>query len=388
MNIKQITILGSTGSIGLQSLDVCEKLNIKIAAISANKNIKLLEQQARRYSPIIVSVTDENAATILKRNLRDTSVKVVCGTDGLCEVASLGETDLVLNAVVGIAGLKPTLAAIKAKKNIALANKESLVTGGALVINEARNNNVSILPVDSEHSAIFQCLQGSTDIKKELKSIILTASGGPFYGFSKKKLQDITPAQALKHPNWAMGAKITIDCATMMNKGLELIEAVWLFGLDPEQIKILVHRQSIIHSMVEFKDNSVIAQLGMPDMRIPIQYAITYPNRVECPVEELDLLKIKKLTFKSPDEKTFKCLKVCKDAIKAGGLAPVAANAANEVAVELFLKNKIGFLEIGEIVETAVKNQKIDNTNITLEKILATDIIIRDFVKELVNIKE
>jgi 1-deoxy-D-xylulose-5-phosphate reductoisomerase len=388
LNIERITILGSTGSIGLQSLDVCEKLNIKVVAIGANKNIKLLEQQARKYSPAIVSVSDENAASLLKQNLRDISVKVVCGIDGLCEVASFGESDLVLNAVVGIAGLRPTLAAIKAKKNIALANKESLVTGGALVMNEARINNVSILPVDSEHSAIFQCLQGSIDIKNELKSIILTASGGPFYGYNKKKLNDITAAQALKHPNWAMGAKISIDCATMMNKGLELIEAVWLFGLDPEQIKILVHRQSIIHSMVEFKDNSVIAQLGMPDMRIPIQYAITYPKRVVSPAEQLDLLKIKKLTFKSPDEKTFKCLKVCKDAIKAGALAPVAANAANEVAVELFLENKIGFLEIGEIVETAVNNQIIDNTNITLEKILTTDIIVREFVKKLVNIKE
>jgi 1-deoxy-D-xylulose-5-phosphate reductoisomerase len=388
LDIRQITILGSTGSIGLQSLDVCEKLNIKIAAIGANKNINLLEQQAREYSPAIVSVTDEKAAALLKQNLRDTNTKVVCGIDGLCEVASYEKSDLVLNAVVGIVGLKPTLAAMKAKKNIALANKESLVAGGELVINEAKNNKVSILPVDSEHSAIFQCLQGSTDVKKELKSIVLTASGGPFYGYSKKKLKDITPLQALNHPNWLMGAKISIDCATLMNKGLELIEAVWLFGLELEQIKIMVHRQSIIHSMVEFKDNSVIAQLGLPDMRIPIQYAITYPKRLECPAEALDLLKIKKLTFKSADEKTFKCLKICKDAIKAGGLKPVAANAANEVAVELFLQNKISFLEIGDIIENAVKHQNAENTNMTLEKILNTDISIREYVKELVNIKE
>jgi 1-deoxy-D-xylulose-5-phosphate reductoisomerase len=388
LNIRQITILGSTGSIGLQSLDVCEKLNIKIAAIGANKNIELLEQQARKYLPVIVSVTDEKSAAHLKQNLKDISVKVVCGVDGLCEAASYKNSDLVLNAVVGVAGLMPSLAAIRAKKNIALANKESLVTGGELIINEAKNNHVTILPVDSEHSAIFQCLQGCTDVKKELKSIILTASGGPFYGYSKKKLKDITPAQALNHPNWLMGNKISIDCATLMNKGLELIEAVWLFGLQIDQVKILVHRQSIVHSMVEFKDNSIIAQLGSPDMRIPIQYAITYPERLECPVEELDLLKIKNLTFENTDEKTFKCLKACKDAIKSGGLKPVAANAANEVAVELFLRNKIGFLEIGDIVEDAIKHQVSDNTNITLEKIMSTDLSIRAYVKELVNIKE
>lgn len=378
MDIRHISVLGSTGSIGLQALDVAERLGLRVTAISANKNIRLLEEQARKYKPEIVSVMDEKAARELKLRVSDCECKVVSGIEGLCEAAVCDHSELVLNAVVGMIGLRPTLAAIKAKKNIALANKETLVAGGKLVMSEAKRQGVKILPVDSEHSAIFQCLQGSADPKRELKKILLTASGGPFFGMNRKQLAGVTKEQALRHPNWMMGPKITIDCATLMNKGLELIEAAWLFDMKPDKIEILVHRESTIHSMVEFMDNSVIAQLGVPDMRIPIQYAMTYPQRYESPVEEIDFLKVGKLTFYAPDEDNFQCLKLCKQAIREDGLLPAAANAANEKAVELFLKDKIGFLEIGELVGEAVRKREKNPAEVTLDAILETDRAVKE----------
>ncbi len=351
-----ISILGSTGSIGTQSIEVAKKLNIRVAALAASgKRIELLESQARDLTPKIVAVSCEKAAKDLRTRLADTNVKVVCGEGGIAEAATCDEADTVLNAVVGIAGLKPTMAAIKAKKNIALANKETLVTAGSLVNAAARENGVKIYPVDSEHSAIFQCLQGVPE--GSLSKIILTASGGPFFGKKAEELRNITPAQALKHPNWSMGAKITIDSATLMNKGLEVIEAVHLFGVTANDIEVVVHRQSIVHSAVELIDGGVIAQLGSPDMMLPIQYALTYPQRYKCPAKPLSLTEVGTLTFEKPDTETFKCLKVCIDAINAGGLKPCAANGANEAAVELFLSGKIPFLKIADIVEAAANNQ-------------------------------
>lgn len=377
--VKNLSILGSTGSIGKQSLCVAKNLNINITALTANKNIKLLEEQIREFKPKLAVVFDEQSAKDLKIKIADTNTKVSCKMDGLIEAATQKEADTVLNSVVSMIGLKPTLAAINEKKDIALANKETLVVGGELVINEVKKNQVKLLPVDSEHSAIFQCLQGCED-KKELKKIILTASGGPFFRKKKNELRFVTARDALKHPTWNMGAKITIDSATLMNKGLEVIEAKWLFGVELENIDVLVHKQSIIHSMVEFNDNSVIAQLGVADMRLPIQYALTYPERYSCPVEELDLAKIYKLTFEKPDEDTFLCLKACKEAIKIGGLAPAAVNAANEVAVDLFLKNKITFLDIGKCVYETLNKQK-PVKNFTLEDILEIDKTTKEEIK-------
>ncbi len=351
-----ISILGSTGSIGTQSIEVAKKLGFKVVALAASgKRIELLESQARDLNPKIVAVSDESRAKDIRTRLADTKIKVVCGDSGIAEAATCDEADTVINAVVGIAGLKPTMAAINAKKNIALANKETLVTAGSLVNAAARENGVKIYPVDSEHSAIFQCLQGVPE--GCLKKIILTASGGPFFGRKAADLVNITPAQALKHPNWSMGAKITIDSATLMNKGLEVIEAVHLFGVTANDIEVVVHRQSIVHSAVELRDGGVIAQLGSPDMMLPIQYALTYPQRYECPAKPLGLTEIGTLTFEKPDTETFKCLKVCINAINAGGLKPCAANGANEAAVELFLNGKIPFLKIGELVEAATANQ-------------------------------
>lgn len=371
--------MGSTGSIGTQALDVVDKLGLEVSALTAHKNVKLIEQQIRKYRPRLAVMTDEASAKQLKLAVADTGVKVLYGAEGLFEAAVEEKADTVLNAIVGVAGLLPTLEAINAGKTIALANKETLVAGGKLVIEKANQKNVKILPVDSEHSAIFQCLQGSKDPQRELKKILLTASGGPFYGYNRNQLNDIKPEQALKHPNWSMGAKITIDSATLMNKGLELIEAVWLFQLPPEAVEIIIHRESILHSAVEFADNSVIAQLGVADMRIPIQYALTWPSRYESPAEELDLFKIGKLTFDKPDYETFKCLKTCFNAIKEGGLLPAAANAANEQAVELYLKREIGFNDIGDLVEEATLSQQ-NNKNITLENILSADKAAREFV--------
>ena len=350
MAVKKLSVLGSTGSIGRQTLSVIDALDIKLTAISGYSNIDLLEQQALKHSVNTVCVVDMAAAVRLRERLNLTGIKVISGEEGLIEIASYDDSDTLLNAVVGIAGLKPTLEAIKAGKRIALANKETLVAGGALVIGLLKSTGGTILPVDSEHSAIFQCLEGSPD--NRFKRIILTASGGPFFGYPKDRLKNITVDDALKHPNWSMGRKITVDSATLMNKGLELIEAMRLFDASVEQIDIVVHRQSIIHSMVEFADNSIIAQLSIPDMRIPIQYALTYPERKMTGTEALDFKAISQLTFEQPDFETFRCLKAAVEAAESGGLAPAVANAANERAVELFLNGKIPFLKIGEIVET------------------------------------
>lgn len=353
----KLSVLGSTGSIGTQTLDVARKQGYEIKALVANRNVKKIEEQIREFSPEIAVMNDESAANDLKVRISDTATKVLCGDEGINAAAVYETADTVLNAFVGMAGLVPTVAAINAGKTIALANKETLVAGGDYVMNLAKEKGVSILPVDSEHSAIFQCLQGKAP-NNALKRIILTASGGPFFGFSREKLKSVKASDALKHPNWDMGQKITIDCATMMNKGFELIEAVHLFGVKPSEVDVLVHRESIVHSMVEYTDNSVIAQLGAPDMRIPIQYALTYPNRFESPVKQLDLAKLCTLSFYNPDVSAFGCLEVCRQAINKGGLVPTAVNAANEVAVSLFLQDKIGFLDIESIAKEAFENQK------------------------------
>lgn len=376
---QKLSILGSTGSIGTQSLDVAEKRGYEIVALTAGSNDKLLEEQIRKWKPRYAALADEKAAARLKIAVADTNTKVLSGLEGVCECAVADEADTVLNSVVGIAGLVPTLTAIDCGKDIALANKETLVAGGQLVMSKAKEKGVKILPVDSEHSAIFQCLEGMNK-KQELKSIILTASGGPFFGKTRAELEGVTVEQALRHPNWEMGAKITVDSATMMNKGLELIEAVWLFDVSPDKIDIVVHRESIIHSLIEYNDNSVIAQLGVPDMRIPIQYALTYPERFESPVRKLNLWEYQNLTFYKPDYDTFRCINICRDAIARGGLYPCTANGANEMANYLFRQGKIGFLQIAEMVEKAVEEApKCDIY--TLEDVLEADRQARLFVK-------
>ncbi len=376
--MKKLIILGSTGSIGTQSLEVAKKEGYEIVALAAGSNIKLLEQQAREFKPKFVAVGNTALAEELKIKLNDTNIKVLSGSNGICEVARLS-ADVVINAIVGIAGLRPTLAAIEAKNTIALANKETLVTGGELVNKALKENNVKLLPVDSEHSAIFQSLQGVPS--GSVSKILLTASGGPFYGKKKSELVNVTRAEALKHPNWSMGAKITIDSATLMNKGLEVIEAVHLFHVKPDDIEVLVHRQSILHSAVELSDGAVIAQLGTPDMKLPIQYAITYPERAGLCGERLSLTDIGTLTFEKPDYETFRCLPLCIDAIKQGGLKPVAANGANEAAVKLFLEDKIKFLQIAELVEMAISAQKKVDT-FTVEDVFEADRAARALVIE------
>ncbi len=381
--IKNISVLGSTGSIGTQTLDVADNLGINVCALTASTNIYLLEQQVRKYKPELAVVFNEEKAEIFRDNIKDTDTKVLCGMDGLIAASVIDSAELVLNSVVGMVGLKPTIAAANAKKNIALANKETLVAGGRLVMDAVKENNVKLLPVDSEHSAIFQCLQGIPN-KKMLKKLILTASGGPFFGKTKDELKDVTIKQALNHPNWSMGAKITVDSASMMNKGLEIIEAKWLFDMPSENIDVVVHRESIIHSMIEYNDNSVIAQLGLPDMRIPIQYAITYPDRYESPVGELNLSQIGKLTFFEPDYNTFKCLSACKKALSMGGVATAVANGANEEANMLFRNGKISFLDIGELVTGAVDS--LENYEpITVEDVFNADFWARQYVKDRVN---
>ncbi len=375
--IKSLSILGSTGSIGTQTLDVARKLNIKVNALSAYSSIELLEEQIREFRPALAVVFDADRAQVLKIKIADTSTKVLSGMSGLYEICH-DDSDLIVNAVVGMVGLEPTLEAIKAKKDIAFANKETLVAGGALVMDAVKENGVKLLPVDSEHSAIFQCLQAAPPDKK-LKKILLTASGGPFFGKTADELRNVTVEQALAHPNWSMGAKITIDSATMMNKGLEIIEAAWLFDTDPDDIEVVVHRESIIHSMVEFTDNSVLAQLGLPDMRIPIQYAITYPERVPSLVPEIDWKTLSQMTFYSADDKTFQCLAACKRAMKKGGLYPAVANGANEVANRLFRDGKITFLQIGELVSAAVDELNVGKAS-TLDDVLAADHLAREFV--------
>lgn len=373
-----LSILGSTGSIGTQAIDVAQKLNVRVVALTANTNVKEMEQQIRLLKPELAVMYDEDSAKALKLAVSDTDTVISCGMEGLLEASSISSADTVLNSLVGMIGLLPTITAAKAKKDIALANKETLVAGGDLVMRTVKENGIRLLPVDSEHSAIFQCLQACPE-PKLLKRLILTASGGPFFGKTMDELKNVTLSQALNHPNWSMGAKITIDSATMMNKGLEIIEARWLFDVDARNIDVVVHRQSIIHSLIEFVDNSVLAQLGLPDMRIPIQYALTYPDRVESPVKPLNLWEVGTLTFDKPDYETFRCLKACKDALKLGGTAPAIANGANEAANELFRKGKISFLMIGELVEESIKSVKSQPIN-SVEDVLAADKAARDFV--------
>lgn len=371
---KTLTVLGSTGSIGVQALEVAKLRGFEIFALTANRRTDILEGQIREFSPRFAAVADKNAAEELKIKVADTSTVILSGKEGVAECAA-GGADIVLNSIVGIAGLEPTLKAIEAGSVLALANKESLVAGGRLVTDAAKAKGTAILPVDSEHSAIFQSMQGCRN-KSQIKRLILTASGGPFFGKSLDELRNVTLEQALRHPNWSMGAKITIDSATMMNKGLELIEAAWLFDVRAENIDILVHRQSVIHSLVEFADNSVIAQLGVPDMRIPIQYALTYPDRFESPVKQLSLEEFGSLTFEKPDYETFSCINLCKTAFESGGLYPAAANAANEKANELFRQGRIGFLDIPRAVENAL-NMKFSSSEHSLEDVFETDILVR-----------
>ena len=376
--MKELVILGSTGSIGTQSLEVARRQGYSVSGLVAGSNTDLLEIQAREWKPKTVAVFNKEKAKDLKIKLADTDIKVLSGDEGVCEVAG-GKGDTVINAIVGIAGLKPTLSAIESGKTIALANKETLVTGGEIVKKKAKEKGVAILPVDSEHSAIFQSLQGTP--KGSLKKIMLTASGGPFFGKTKKELQNVTVNEALNHPNWSMGAKITIDSATLMNKGLEVIEAVHLFDISAENIEVLVHRQSIVHSGVELSDGAVIAQLGTPDMRLPIQYALTYPERSDYAFETLDLFKAGTLTFEKPDTDTFRCLPLCIKAINEGGIAPTVVNGANEEAVKLFLEGKIKFLQIADLVEkafTSVDNKK----DFSLEDIFHADETARAIIRK------
>lgn len=379
--MKKLIILGSTGSIGTQALDIARANPDKytIVGLAAGSNAELLEKQAREFGVKAVALFDTKAADELKIKLADTNIKVFCGADGVCELATL-DCDVVLNAIVGIAGLRPTLCAIDAGHTIALANKETLVTGGEIVNRKLKEKGVELLPVDSEHSAIFQSLQGAP--KGSLKKILLTASGGPFFGKTRQELQNVTVKEALAHPNWSMGDKITIDSASLMNKGLEVIEAVHLFGVPASQIEVLVHRQSILHSAVELSDGAVIAQLGTPDMKLPIQYALTYPERDMC-FEQLDLFKVGSLTFERPDCGTFKLLPLCIEAINRGGLYPTAINGANEESVKLFLEGKIKFLQIAELNEKAM-NLCENKKDFTVEDIFAADEAARQIVRKAV----
>jgi len=367
--MKQITVLGSTGSIGTQALEVAGQLGYGVVALSAYRDANLLEAQARKHRPRAVALADEQAARSLKIALKDTGIAVYSGAQGVVECAAMA-CDCVLNGIVGIAGLASTVAALQAGNPLALANKESLVAGGALVTALARERGLPILPVDSEHSAIFQCMQGAPE--GALRRVILTASGGAFFGKSKEDLAQVTIAAALKHPIWAMGAKITVDSASMMNKGLEVIEAAWLFGLPVEQIGVLVHRQSIVHSLVEFADGAVLAQLGTPDMRLPIQYALTYPQRLPSPAPPLDLTACGPLTFALPDDEAFPAIELCREAYKRGGLAPAVLNGANEAANALFREGKISFPDITRLIAANLEATPPGQAD-TLEKILAAD---------------
>ncbi len=379
--MKNLSILGSTGSIGTQALEVVDCCNdINVVAVSANSNTKLLEEQIRKYKPALACIYDNERYSELKSAVSDTSTKIVSGMEGLLETASLEESDMVLTSVVGNIGLLPTVEAIKNKKQILLANKETLVTSGSIIMPLARENGVDILPVDSEHSAIFQCLQGAGDNK--ISKILLTASGGPFFGRTREELKSVTKRDALKHPNWSMGAKITIDSATMMNKGLEVIEAKWLFDVDADDIEVYVHRQSIVHSMVEFMDNSVIAQMGIPDMRLPIVYAMHYPDRSTAVHERLDLYKVKSLSFERPDTETFDCLNIASECIKKGGIAPTVMNAANEIAVAKFLNDEIGFLDIPLIIRQTLDAHDF-KADITLDDVLSYDAWAREYAGNL-----
>ncbi|MCD8091262.1 MAG: 1-deoxy-D-xylulose-5-phosphate reductoisomerase [Clostridiales bacterium] len=374
---EKLAVLGSTGSIGTQSLEVCDNIGtIEVLGLTANKNIGLLENQIRKYKPKLAAVMNEDKARALRENVKDTNTKVLAGMEGITAVASMNEADTVLNSLVGNVGLHPTVEAINSGKTLALANKETLVTSGELVMKLVKEKGTALYPVDSEHSAIFQCLQGNKGNK--IKKIHLTASGGPFRGY--KSLKDVTLSAALHHPNWDMGKKITIDSATMMNKGLEVIEAKWLFGVDVDQINVVVHPQSIIHSMVEFEDSAIIAQLGEPDMRVPISYALTYPKRVKNDFPKADFFKIGTLTFEKPDLKVFKCLDMALKAIKIGGTMPAVLNAANEVAVSRALKKDIKFYEIGELIEKTVSAYNV-KYNYTLSDVFEADSWAREYTR-------
>ncbi|MGN0642157.1 MAG: 1-deoxy-D-xylulose-5-phosphate reductoisomerase [Huintestinicola sp.] len=382
--MKTINLLGSTGSIGEQTVKVCKKNNIKIHSAAVLKNYRRLAEQAREFHMKRVCIYDESRYNDLKRELSDTDTEILCGMEGLCELAGDTSADLTLNSVVGMVGLLPTLAALEKGMDVALANKETLVAGGKLVMEAAKKNNAAIYPVDSEHSAIFQCLMAlrgtESERNRQLSGIILTASGGPFYGKKRSDLEQVTVEQALAHPNWSMGRKISVDSATLMNKGLEFIEAKWLFGVSPEQIEIVVHRQSIVHSAVVLADNAVIAQLGVPDMAVPIQYALTYPMRCESPSKRLSLTDLGSLTFEKPDFETFGCLSAAVRSCEMGGCASCIVNSANEEAVSMFLDGKISFLKVGELVAAALENVK--NSEITsCEDILSADKAAREFVR-------
>ncbi len=375
-----IAVLGSTGSIGRQTLDVANQLGLRVAVLTAHTRVEQMEKQARKFRPRLAVMTDETAARDLAVRLSDTDVRVMGGQAALEEAAVFSEADTVVTAVVGMVGLKPTLAAIREKKRIALANKETLVCAGELVMDAAEESGAEMIPVDSEHSAIFQCLQGCAD-KREVKRLILTCSGGPFYGMNRIEAGKMTKADALKHPNWKMGPKITVDCATLMNKGLEVIEAMRLYRLPLEQVDVVIHRQSIVHSLVEFRDGAVLAQLGTPDMRLPIRYAMTYPEREESPLEPLDLLSCPPLTFDRPDREVFPCLALAEKAAVRGGTACAVLNGANEKAVQLFLEGKIGFYDIFYLTERAVEALPVVKKP-TLEEILAADQAAREIVSK------
>ena len=358
MKVQAISILGSTGSIGRQTLSVAEHLGVRVCALTANENVRGMEEQARAFRPRLCVMGSEQAAEELRTRLRDLPITVMSGMEGLLEAATIPEADVVITAVMGMVGLKPTLAAIEAKKRIGLANKETLVCAGELVMDAADRYGAEIVPVDSEHSAIFQCLMGCRD-RNEIKRLILTASGGPFYGKTFAELEPIKKEDALRHPNWTMGAKITVDSATMMNKGLEVIEAMRLYRLPKNQVDVVIHRQSIVHSLVEFRDGAVMAQLGVPDMRIPIQLALTYPNRMDAPCEPLDLLTCGDLTFLPPDPVNFPCLQYAVEAAERGGTACAILNGANEAAVGLFLQDRIGFNDIPRLVRHALDTVEV-----------------------------
>ncbi len=380
--VSKVSILGSTGSIGRQSLDIMKHLGIPVGALTAGTSVELMAQQCRKFRPELAVMSTREAAQALREALSDLPIRISWGEEGLLEAATLEGVDCVITAVVGMLGLKPTLAAIRAKKRIGLANKETLVCAGELVMGEARRCGAQIIPVDSEHSAIFQCLMGCSD-PKEVKRLILTCSGGPFFGMEKDALAHVTKADALRHPNWKMGPKITIDCATLMNKGLEVIEAMHLYHLPVEKVDVVIHRQSIVHSMVEFTDGAVMAQLGAPDMRLPIQLAVTYPERKACVVESLDLLSCGSLTFSAPDTQAFPCLALARHCAKMGGNACAVMNGANEEAVAMYLRDEIGFYDIYRLVEKAVDTVPFI-LQPDLEQILQSDRLARAAVRSQV----
>lgn len=379
--MKRVSILGATGSVGLQALDVCARCGYAPFALTANQNARALADAVRRYGAEYAAIADESSAKELRLLVSDLPVKVLTGPQGVCEAAGLAGADIVLNAIVGIAGLRPTLAAIAAGKDVALANKETLVAAGEIVMRAAAEKGVHILPVDSEHSAVWQCVQGGEAF---VRQILLTASGGPFFGYDRQALRAVELREALCHPNWNMGPKITVDSATMMNKGLELIEAVHLFRVPPESVSILVHRQSIVHSLVEFTDGSVLAQLGVPDMRMPIQYALTWPQRVPAPVERLDLAKVATLTFDAPDESVFTTIPLCRRAIASGGNLPAMLNGANEQAVRAMLAGEIRFVELFTLLERVYAQFRFIESP-SLDSILESDRAARDLVIEQIH---